>query len=110
MIITKLISYLTESLGVYVGMEAPEQITNYVRIDQTGSSRQNHIITTNIAIQSYGQSLYDAMVLNERVKNAMAEFISDPQITRVQLDTDYNFSNTATKQHRWQAVFSITHY
>jgi len=110
MIITKLISYLTESLGVYVGLEAPEQVSDYVRIDQTGSSRINHLITTNIAIQSYGSSLYDALVLNERVKSAMAEFIEDPQVTRVQLDTDYNFTNTATKQYRWQAVFSITHY
>ena len=48
MIIPKLINYLSESLEVYVGMEAPNE-TEYVLIDQTGSSRQNHIITTSVA-------------------------------------------------------------
>ena len=109
MIIPKLINYLSENLEVYVGMEAPNE-TEYVLIDQTGSSRQNHVITTSVAIQSYGSTLYDALVLNERVKNAMADFVADEQVTRVQLDTDYNFTNTATKQFRWQAVFLITHY
>lgn len=110
MIAKTLLDYLTESLEVYVGMEAPEQTSNYVLIDQTGSSRTDQIITTTFAIQSYGDSLYGAMVLNETVKNVMESFIELNEIARVELETDYNFTNTATKQYRWQAVYSITHY
>ena len=111
MIETLLIDYLSEHLDeVFVGMEAPEQTTGYVIVDKTGSSRSNHVITSSFAIQSYGATLYDALLLNRRVEDVMAELIELDEITRVELETDYNFTNTATKQYRWQAVYSITHY
>lgn len=110
MIETLLIDYLSEHLEVFVGMEAPKQTTDYVLVDKTGSSRNNHIITSSFAIQSYGATLYDAMLLNQEVTEVMEGLIEFDQITRVELETDYNFTNTATKQYRWQAVYSITHY
>ena len=110
MIETLLIDYLSEHLEVFVGMEAPEQTTDYVLIDKTGSNRNNHIITSSFAIQSYGATLYDAMLLNQEVTEAMCGLLELNQITRVELETDYNFTNTATKQYRWQAVYNITHY
>ena len=110
MITKDLLDYLGTQLTVGVYMEAPEQLTNYVLIDQTGSSRTNHIITTTVAIQSYAPSLYEVMLLNEDVKAAMDGFAGLANVTRVELQTDYNFTNTATKQYRWQAVYSITHY
>ena len=110
MIAKTLLDYLDSVLDVPVVMEAPEQTTGYVLIDQTGSSRTNHIITTTFAIQSYGSSLYNAMLLNDAVKDAMVGFAELDEITRVELETDYNFTNTATKQYRWQAVYQITHY
>ena len=110
MIAKTLLDYLSASLDVPVVMEAPEQTTDYVLIDQTGSSRTNHIITTTFAIQSYGRSLDEAMLLNQRVEAAMDGFAELDEITRVELETDYNFTNTATKQYRWQAVYQITHY
>lgn len=110
MIAKTLLDYLGHELDVPVVMEAPEQTTGYVLIDQTGSSRTNHIITTTFAIQSYGSSLYNAMLLNDAVKDAMVGFAELNEITSVELETDYNFTNTATKQYRWQAVYLITHY
>ena len=110
MIAKTLLDYLGEALDVPVFMEAPKQKTDYVLIDQTGSSRTNHIITTTFAIQSYGDSLYNAMLLNEEVKTAMVGFAELDEVTRVELETDYNFTDTTTKQYRWQAVYQITHY
>ena len=110
MIAKTLLDYLDSALDVPVVMEAPERLTDYVLIDQTGSSRTNHIITTTFAIQSYGDSLYEAMVLNDEVKDAMVDFAELGNVTRVELQTDYNYTNTATKQYRWQAVYLITHY
>ena len=110
MIAKTLLDYLDSALDVPVMMEAPEQTTGYVLIDQTGSNRTNHIITTTFAIQSYGASLYEAMVLNDAVKDVMVGFAELGTITRVEIQTDYNFTNTATKQYRWQAVYLITHY
>ena len=110
MIAKTLLDYLSGALDVPVVMEAPEQTTDYVLIDQTGSSRKNHIITTTFALQSYGATLYEAMLLNKRVEEAMDGFAELGEVTRVELNTDYNFTNTATKQYRWQAVYNITHY
>lgn len=110
MIAKDLLDYLGEALPVGVYMESPEELTNYILLDQTGSSRNDHIITTTIAVQSYAPSLYEAMVLNESVKAAMEGFAQLANVARVELDTDYNFTNTATKQYRWQAVYNITHY
>lgn len=110
MIAKVLLDYLSSALDVPVYMEAPEQLTDYVLIDQTGSSRLNKITTTTVAFQSYSTSLYNAMLLNEEVKAAMENFTVLDLITRAELETDYNFTNTATKQYRWQAVYNITHY
>ena len=110
MIAKDLLDYLGEALSVGVYMESPEELTNYVLLDQTGSSRNDHIVTTTIAVQSYAPSLYEAMVLNESVKEAMEGFAQLANVTRAELDTDYNFTNTTTKQYRWQAVYNITHY
>ena len=110
MIETQLIDYLSDTLGIFVGMEPQTELTGYVIIDKTGSSRTNRIITTSVAIQSYGASLYDALTLNKQVETAMEGFVQLPNITRVELETDYNFTDTTTKQYRWQSVYQITHY
>lgn len=110
MILTELLSYLNANLSVEAYAEAPEELTGYVLLEQTGSSRRNHIITTTIAIQSYGISMLNAMTLNEEVKAVMDGFLQLDDVTRVELETDYNFTDTTTKQYRWQAVYDITHY
>ena len=33
-----------------------------------------------------------------------------PQISRVQLNSDYNFTDTAQKRYRYQAVYDLTFY
>jgi len=110
MIAKTLIDFLSDELDVFVGMESPAQTADYVIIDQTGSSFSNRIKTTTFAIQSYGATLYDAMVLNDSVHEAMDRFTEHPSVAGVHLETDYNFTDTATKQYRWQAVYQITHY
>lgn len=110
MILAQLIDYLNDHLDVFVGMEAPEQTTGYVLIDQTGSTNKNHITTTTVTVQSYGASLYEAYTLNRTVQDVVFSFVEEPEVSSVKLETDYNFTNTATKQYRWQAVYQITHY
>ena len=110
MILVDLLTFLNANLDVNVYAESPKELTNYVLLEQTGSSRNNHITTTTIAIQSYGESLLDAMILNGEVEMAMKDFAQLNRVARVELETDYNFTDTETKQYRWQAVYDITHY
>ena len=40
----------------------------------------------------------------------MDRLAGHPKISRVQLNSDYNFTDTAQKRHRYQAVYDITFY
>ena len=66
--------------------------------------------SATIALQSLADSLYNAAVLNEQVKEAAADMIELDKICRVSLNSDYNFTDIQTKQYRYQAVYDITYY
>lgn len=111
MIEVTLLNYLSSALSVPVYMEMPEESTgSFVIIDKTGSAILNRITKATFAIQSYADSLYDAAVLNEAVKTAMGAMIERDDISKVELNSDYNYTDTALKAYRYQAVFVITYY
>lgn len=102
------------SVGSHIYAEVPEDPPDaYVVIEKTGSSRVNRINQAMIAIQSIvrkredGRGMLMAARLNEEVKAAMDEIIALPQIFKCALNSDYNFTNTATKEYRYQAVFNL---
>ena len=106
-----ILDYLSQELSVPVYMERPESPpAQYVIIEKTGSAKRNQIYDATLAIQSYAPSMFEAAVLNETVKEAMESAISLSEICRVGLNSDYNFTDTAMKAYRYQAVFDITHY
>ncbi|MCQ2563873.1 MAG: hypothetical protein MJ128_05245 [Mogibacterium sp.] len=112
MIEVTILEYLQESMNCPVHAEEPDGVNpRYLVIEKTGSSaEENMLITSMIAVKSYGQSLLDAMTLNELVKAAMMEACSLDEVTDVSINSDYNFSDTQRKRYRYQAVFDITHY
>lgn len=105
------LDYLGAALSVPVRMETPEDPPReYVLIDKTGSSETNHIDRATLAIQSVSSvSLYRAAQINEEVKVAMEGILALPQIFRAKRNTDYNFTNSQTKQYRYQAVYDMTY-
>lgn len=116
MIEKTLINYLNSKLTPEVYAERPTIIPEkYILIEKTGTSRENMITTSVIAIQSIvdamqGGSMLDAMDLNEDVKEAMEGLIALDEIVRVTLDSDYNYTDDSTKEYRYQAVYQIIHY
>lgn len=82
----------------------------YVLIEKTGSSSENHINNSTFAVQSYSNTLYNAAELNERVKEVMREIVELPEVTKCVINSDYNFTDTTTKEYRYQAVIELTHY
>lgn len=110
MIETILLEFLKSRLGVPVYMEVPEKdLDTFVVLEKTGSSKVNHIPSATIAAQSYGKSLYEAAKLNEQVKDAIESAIELDEISAVRLNSDYNFTDTATKRYRYQALYVITY-
>lgn len=104
------LEYLTEALAVPAYMEEPENPgESYVVIEKTGGFVSNHIETATIAVQSYGATLYDAAVLNETVKQALAGIDSLDDIGGVEIGSDYNFTDPTTKRYRYQCLSTITY-
>lgn len=98
-----------EDVPVY--MEISEKVPDsFVLIEKTGSGLNNHIKSATFAIQSYGPTMFKAAELNELVKEKMLDIIGEKEITKVSLNSDYNFTDTTTKHYRYQAVFDLKHY
>lgn len=103
---TKIIELLLNS-GIDTYMERPKDAPEeYCIVERTGSSSSNYVTTATIAVQSISGSLAKAAKLNEKVKKII--LTSDIEgISSIKLMSDYNFTNTAAKQYRYQAVYSV---
>lgn len=104
------IDYLSNVLEVDAYLEVPRDKSTFLVIEKTGSSKEDQICKSTIAVQSYAPSLYETAMLNDSVKTAMEEMVELDVICDCSLNSDYNFTDTETKKYRYQAVFDITHY
>lgn len=82
----------------------------YVVLEKTSSSKSNYLPSATFAFQSYAKSMYEAALLNEELKEVVENLILLNEISGVKLNSDYNFTDTTTKEYRYQAVFDINHY
>ena len=108
----KIIEYLRESLAtdrVY-GEEPDSPKGEFFVVDKTGSSTTNRLCTSTVAIKSYADTKSKASDLNEELKAIMPGIVAGKGVSSCRLVSDYNFTNTAKKQHRYQAVFNLTHH
>lgn len=81
----------------------------FITVEKTGERNRNHIPKAEIAVQSWAASRADAMALNERVKAAMLDMVSELEIMRCALNAEYNFPSEETKCPRYQSVFEIVY-
>lgn len=104
--------YLKDKLNpVPVFLEIPNNTPKrFVLIQKTGSRGNRHLVSSTIAIQSYDETLYKTSQLNEAVKMAMFDLASVDEVTKSELNSDYNYTDITTKKYRYQAVFDVTHY
>lgn len=91
-------------------VKKPSTSYEFIVLEKTGSSVDNHIITSTIAFQSFADTLYKAAVVNEKVKEVMQMCVDDDVVIQARLNSDYNFTDQSTKQPRYQAVFDVIHY
>ena len=111
MIEEKVRKYLEAMLDIPVRMEEePGLPEEYILIEKTGSGEENHIASATLAIQSYSGSLYGAASLNERVKESMKKIVEMDDISKCQLNSDYNYTDTTRKKYRYQAVYDMVHF
>ena len=111
MIETIILDHLT-SAGITAYMEIPEGggAPPFCVVERTGGGEENRIRHATVAIQSYGESLYLAAELNGQIVRIMDGITEKPEIAACRLNSDYNFTDTAKKQYRYQAVFDLVYY
>lgn len=106
-----ILNHLKSKLTVPVKLEKPDPApTEYVLFEKTSSGRVNYLNSSTVAFQSYSDSMANSALLNEEVKKAVDSLIELDEIASVKLNSDYNFTDTTTKQYRYQAVYDINHY
>lgn len=111
MIEKTILDYLAGKLDVPVYMELPETVPDtFVLVEKTGSSQSNFISSAVIALQSYAGTMAEAATLNEAVKEWMDRAAEMPDISKSQLNSDYNFTDTSMKHYRYQAVYDLVYF
>lgn len=104
--------YLVENVTVPVNVQVPATMPNeFYVLEKTGGTEDEGIFHSTIAIQSYANTLYRAAEMSDAIRGLMVYgLIEEPEIVSVELNSEYNFTDTATKKYRYQAVFDIVHY
>jgi hypothetical protein len=107
-----ILEYLKDKLNMDdIYTETPQEPPSvFVRIEKTGGNRNAYLKRATVAIQSYGTSLYEAAQLNENVIETMLGIDELDSISKCELNSDYNFTDTQQKKYRYQAVFNLTYY
>ncbi|MBS7578406.1 MULTISPECIES: hypothetical protein [unclassified Enterococcus] len=103
--------FLDGQLSVPSFFERPSNPpTRFVLIEKTSGIKRNQVKSSTFAFQSYAESMYEAIKINEEIKGLIENLIEVDEVSGVHLNSDYNFTDTETKQYRYQAVFDINHY
>lgn len=106
-----IIDYLSKELGITCYAEKQVNTKRYVLIEKIGGGKKEHLTSAIVAIQSYDSTLYKAAELNELVKTAMFKMPNVlNEISKMKLNSDYNFTDTEIKHYRYQAIFEIIYY
>lgn len=97
--------------GFLAYMEVPKNPEEeYLLIEKTGSSKRNTICSAAIAIQCISRkSLFRAAQMCDQVIDVMEDLADNDKVFGCKLVSDYNYTNTETKEYRYQAVFTINY-
>lgn len=112
MIEETVIQHLTEQMTpIPAFMETPaDPPEKWILVEKTGTTVENYLWCSTFAVRSHGPSLYEAAALSRTVIDAMSRLPERAEVTRCRLNTEGNYTDTASKRYRYQAVFDIYHY
>lgn len=110
MIEITLAQYLKKKMNpIPVYLEYPDKnLTEFVVLEKTGSGELNYIKEAQFAIQSISTSKLDAAKLNYAIIDAMKDMTDEVDcICEAVKNSDYDFTDSTTKQYRYQAIYDI---
>lgn len=106
-----IIDYLSaHSVAAYAEDPPGKPATPYCIIEKTGGGETEHLRHATVAVKSFGDTLFGAAAANKAVVALMLGMDALDAIASISLNSDYNYTDTATKRYRYQAVFDIYYY
>lgn len=108
-----ILNHLKTKLTVPIRLQKPEPLPadgKYILFEKVGGNQLNKTGGSTVAFQSHANSMAEAALLNSETKNAVESLIELDEVVSVKYNTDYNFTDTTTKQYRYQALYDIKHY
>jgi hypothetical protein len=102
---------LTEDALLPVYAEYPQNPPeHFIIIERTSSDESDFVRNATVAIQTISDSLHDAARMCEWIKTIMGGMPDAVEnVFSCRLNSAYNFTDTDTKQYRYQSVFDITY-
>ena len=80
----------------------------YWIVEKTAADEENRLLQATVAVQSISSaSLLEAAQMSHEAEQAMRSLIEVDGIGSSKLNSAYNFTDTETKEYRYQAVFDI---
>ena len=104
-----LLSQTAITAPVYIDVPSDPPAKRVV-IERTGGGMVEHIRNAQIAIQSYGARRSEAAELHELILEIMPTLAALPNVSACDLNAEYDFTDTSTKEYRYQSVFNIVYY
>lgn len=84
---------------------------SYGLFEKTNSTKTDHVTYSTFAFQSYAPTILEAAQVSAELRELMEDLPNHTsEVSKAQLSGEYNFTNTADKQPRYQAVFSLVHF
>lgn len=110
LVISYLIGRNIPGIGRNVYAEVPVDIPdNYVLIRRSGGSQADYIRNYNVYTETISRTdKLTAARNHEAVIGAMNEIRDYTDVFRCALNSDYDATNTATKEYRFQALWQMT--
>lgn len=122
MIEAEIIQYLSKYLPYPVYAERPEnKDAKFYLVERVGGNLLHGLYHSMFAIQSIVSNaraseitLIDAIEMNDLLIKTMINddggALKCPDVVKVELNSNYNFTDPDTDEYKYQAVFDINHY
>lgn len=106
-----ILDYLSQALDDPVTMEIPASPPERLYVlEKVGGGREDLVRHTMLALSSRAPSLYEAAQMQETAMGIMFNAAALDAVSDVKLNTEYNNTDTASKDYQYEAVYEITHY
>lgn len=103
------LSGLLHTTNVYAERPVDLPVEYYI-VEKTAAGEENHIQKATVAVQSISSvSMLNAAVMSKSVEKAMKSITSVAGIGKCKLNSAYNFTNSETREYRYQAIFDLTY-